>query len=89
MDPRTDHWHLDKKVPIALIATLVVQAAMGLWFAAKLEARVQALETAQMEQRQRDDRQDQAMRDTAALIRSDLGYIRGQLDQLIRESAKK
>ncbi len=89
MDARTDHWHLDKKVPIALIATLAVQAAMGLWFAAKLESRVQALETAQSEQRQRDDRQDQAMRETASLIRSDLGYIRGQLDQLIRESIKK
>lgn len=82
-------WHLDKRVPITLILTLLIQAAAGLWFAAKMDSRVMALEEARVEQRARDDRQDRAMLDSAALIRNDLGYIRQQLDQLIRDGGHR
>lgn len=34
-------WHLDKKVPIALIVVLVAQFLGGLWFMARLDARVE------------------------------------------------
>ena len=37
-------WHLDKKVPIALIATLAAQTVVVVWWAASLSARVQSLE---------------------------------------------
>jgi hypothetical protein len=37
-------WHLDKKVPIALIATLAVQTVVVVWWAASLSARVESLE---------------------------------------------
>lgn len=30
-----NHWHLDKKVQITLIVTLLVQFGMGLWFAGR------------------------------------------------------
>ena len=33
-------WHLDKKVPVALIVTLLVQAAFGIWWASKLSFQV-------------------------------------------------
>lgn len=33
-------WHLDKKVPVALIVTLFVQAAFGIWWASKLSFQV-------------------------------------------------
>ena len=35
-----DNWHLDKKVPIALIFTMLVQFAAGIWFASQLSGRV-------------------------------------------------
>lgn len=38
MDGR-DHWHLDKKVPIALIVTLCVQLIGGIWFAGRMVQR--------------------------------------------------
>jgi hypothetical protein len=37
-------WHLDKKVPIALIATLILQTTAIVWWAANLSTRVDALE---------------------------------------------
>jgi hypothetical protein len=37
-------WHLDKKVPIALIASLAIQTIAIVWWAASLSTRVDALE---------------------------------------------
>lgn len=37
-------WHLDKKVPIAIIFTLAVQLGTAIWWSAKLDSRVAVLE---------------------------------------------
>lgn len=37
-------WHLDKKVPVALIATLVVQTSAFAWWFGGLSQRIDALE---------------------------------------------
>jgi hypothetical protein len=37
-------WHLDKKVPIALILTILGQTVVMTWWAASLSQRVDALE---------------------------------------------
>ena len=39
-------WHLDKRVPIAIIAAIAIQSAGFVWWMAKLDARVAALEEA-------------------------------------------
>ena len=39
--PADESWHLDKKLPIALIVVLVAQFLGGLWFMARLDARVE------------------------------------------------
>ena len=36
-------WHLDKRVPLTLIAAIVIQTAALVWYAAKLDGRVIAL----------------------------------------------
>ena len=36
----TNAWHLDKRVPIALIVSLAVQTAGLVWWAATLEGRI-------------------------------------------------
>ena len=42
-----DHqWHLDKKVPIALIFTIVAQTVAVVWWAAKADNRLDNLEKA-------------------------------------------
>lgn len=40
------HWHLDRRVPLALILTLAVQAVAFIWWAASLSERVNVLERA-------------------------------------------
>ncbi len=42
--PPNENWHLDKKVPIAIILAIVVQTCALVWWAAKLDARVSTLE---------------------------------------------
>jgi len=37
-------WHLDKKVPLALIVTLSLQTVAIVWWAASISARVDVLE---------------------------------------------
>ena len=38
------HWHLDKRVPIALILAILVQSFGAVWWAASFERRVIVLE---------------------------------------------
>ena len=41
MEQNNEAWHLDKKVPVAIILTIVGQFLIGLWFVAKLDAKVE------------------------------------------------
>lgn len=52
-DPARQGWHLDRRVPLALIVTIVLQTAGAFWWAATITTRVAALEEAQ--QRRIDD----------------------------------
>ena len=42
--PDDRHWHLDRRVPIALIITIVMQTVGIVWWAASLSERVTVLE---------------------------------------------
>jgi hypothetical protein len=42
--PHDRHWHLDKRVPLALIMTIVIQTAGLVWWASSLSERVNSLE---------------------------------------------
>jgi hypothetical protein len=83
------HWHLDKKVPVGIIVALFLQFMGGVWFMSKLESRIMALESVQIEQRLRDDRQDRASAETVAIIRAQLDRIDANILQLIRDGSRK
>lgn len=73
MSEESLHWHLDKRVPIALIVTIVMQtAAMGIWVGS-IQARVEANERAIM------DSSDTAER--LARIEAILERVERQLDR--------
>lgn len=78
-------WHLDKKVPISIIVTLLMQAAAGLWFLANLRTDIELLKNTTAVQRERDDRQDKTLADALALIRADLQKANDKLDRLIEK----
>lgn len=39
-----NNWHLDKKVPIAMIVAILGQAVFFVWMVAKFDSRLEALE---------------------------------------------
>jgi len=64
-------WHLDKRVPVALILTLLMQSALAVWWASSLSADVTTLQ-------QRQDKQEsmiENMRTTAGAQAVQLGRI--------------
>lgn len=76
-------WHLDKKVPISIIAVLAMQFGGGVWFMSKLESRIVALEAAQVAQHDRDEHQDRQVADAIALVRASLEHMDNKLDRII------
>lgn len=43
-------WHLDKRVPVALIATLLLQFGLAVWWASQADSRMTASEAANTRQ---------------------------------------
>lgn len=87
-DPSSAYWHLDKKVPISIIAVLFIQFFGGMWFISKLESRVVALETAKVAQERIDERQDQRAGEAVNLVRSDIHELGRKLDRLVERGVK-
>ena len=83
----TAGWHLDKRVPLGIIAAMVMQFAGSMWFVSKLDSRLLALEMAQMRQNDRDDRQDRAAESAVGLVRGDLQELSRKLDRLLERQS--
>jgi hypothetical protein len=79
------NWHLDKKVPISLIGTLVVQTLVFVWWAASYTASNDAVNL-----RQNDDIRDlkasaasfSDMKADVAVIKSNMVDIKAKFDRL-------
>jgi Tfp pilus assembly protein PilO len=87
-DEDLNRWHLDKKVPITLLMTIVVQTVLGVVFLTKLDSRVARLEDDRHAQLRRDESQDNEARAAVAQLRSYLDRIDGKLDRLIERGQK-
>lgn len=84
-----DGWHLDKKVPISIIAVLVMQAVAGLWVIAEIRSDVNVLKAAKLAQEARDDRQDKTTADAVNLVRGDIQELGRKMDRLIERGVKQ
>lgn len=42
--PPRDDWHLDKRIPIAIIAAILMQSSAAIWWASAVSARMEVLE---------------------------------------------
>lgn len=51
--PQRESWHLDKKVPIAMMTAILLQTGGMIWWASGLEEKVRAHTTALFDQAQR------------------------------------
>lgn len=85
-DPNDGGWHLDKKVPISIILTIVLQCVAFTWFLGKQDARLTVIENSRAEripsQEKRDDRQDQAMTEAVTALGARLDRIDNKLDRV-------
>jgi hypothetical protein len=92
-DLHDTRWHLDKKVPISIIAAILFQFAGGLWFISKLDARIAALEALGViqlsSQRDRDQTQDKQVADAIQLVRTQLERMDDKLDRIIERPRKQ
>lgn len=81
-----ESWHLDKRVPLALIVALLGQAIGALWYVGRMEARFDAriavIEQQIREQAARDERQDRFVAESVALLRSHLERMEAKLDRI-------
>jgi Tfp pilus assembly protein PilO len=71
-------WHLDKRVPVAIIFALLVQSAGVVWWASNIASRQSQVESRVAVHEQ----QINAMRDTAANAAVSLGRIEENVDAL-------
>lgn len=86
MSERDDNqWHLDKRVPIALILALMVQGGSTIWWGARIDARVATLETRITETAPQETRITR-LEVTAQNIVLSLSEMKQDLKQLLRSS---
>mgnify|MGYP000901887725 FL=1 len=78
-EPEPGGWHLDKRVPIALIIAIAGQAAAGGWYAATQSARLDQHDRrlTVLEAREDEDRKN------FVIIVRDLGEIKAQVKILL------
>lgn len=88
MSETKESWHLDKKVPISLIAVLVMQAGAGIWAVADIKKDVELLKAANVEQRMRDERQDKSTTEAINLLRADIKEVSQKMDRLIERQTR-
>lgn len=55
-DPASGDWHIDKRIPVALLIALLLQAAGIIWWAAGINARVAVLESSLLTSRENGER---------------------------------
>ena len=65
-------WHFDKKVPLALIGTLIVQTVAVVWWASGIHHRVATVEAMQLVLASRTAAIEAASRTEVASLRTDL-----------------
>lgn len=78
-------WHLDRRVPLALIGTIAMQIAVTVWWAAGQDARLASAISNNLvqDQRLRDLEQDaQGQKITSTSLSAQMTAIRDTLDQL-------
>jgi hypothetical protein len=82
-------WHLDKKVPLALIFVLIGNLLLGLWAVADIRKDIELIKAQIIVQRDRDDRQDAVSRERVLEVRDALIELRRAFEKLADKLEKK
>jgi len=83
-----ESWHLDKKVPIALIFAMLTQFAGVVWFIGQLAKDIELLKADTAVLHQRDNQQTDSLKDALRLMQDQFQRLDAKLDRLIERSTK-
>jgi len=86
--PREDGWHLDKKVPLSLIAAMVAQVVVVTMFFADIKRDVELLKADVSVLHQKDTETTRELRDALQHIRVQYDKLNDKLDRLIEGRRK-
>ena len=75
------HWMVEKKIPLALILTVLTNTFAGIWFASKMDSRIAALEYSFEKMDGVQIRQE--------MIKHQVGRIETKLDRIIERSLEQ
>lgn len=81
-------WHLDKKVPISLILTVLLLGVSGIWAIADVKKDVELIKADIQVLHQRDDRASTDLRDSLTLLRAQLDKINDKMDRIMEKGLK-
>jgi hypothetical protein len=63
-----EQWHLDRRVPVAIIFAIAMQSAGAIWWASSVNERMEQIERRQESQSQRGERADSLLADQGQRI---------------------
>ena len=81
-------WHLDKKVPISLILTVILLAVGGMSAYGDLKREIALMQSDIGTLKKADDRQADALKDSLGSMQSQLNRMEANLYRLIERSVK-
>ena len=81
-------WHLDKKVPISIILTMLGLALTGFWGFADLKRDVELLKANAQVLHERDNKQESDIREALVQIRDQYRDLSAKLDRLVERGQK-
>lgn len=81
-------WHLDRRIPIGIIVTLLVYGISGLWFIADIKKDVEVLKAQRFHSDLRIEKVTSDAKDVDARINARLDTIEAKLDRLIERGSK-
>ncbi len=83
-----DSWHLDKKVPLSLICTILIQAAMVIWAIADIKKDVELLKQDTAGLHIRDTAQGDSLKEAMKLMQDQFARLDSKLDRIIERGQK-
>jgi hypothetical protein len=87
-NPPIESWHLDKKVPIALIFAMLTQFAAVIWFFADIKRDVELLKADAVVLHQRDVQNSDGLKDALKQMQDLYQRLDSKLDRLIERGQK-
>ena len=81
-------WHLDRRIPIGIIVTLLVCGISGLWFIADIKKDVEVLKAQRLHSELRIEKVTSDAKEVDARINARLDTIEAKLDRLIERGSK-